>query len=92
MWLFWFLFQYLVGFGKGGISLVFWENVYGFDMKCVGEEVVCDVIQVLIIDVIDSKDVIIMFLFIQVFFNFFNLNMCFYYVWECMSLFMNQVV
>lgn len=50
--------MYLAGFGKGGTSLAFWENVYGFDMKCVGEEVVRDATQAPIIDVIDSKDVI----------------------------------
>lgn len=89
MWLLWLLFQYLAGFGKGGTSLAFWENVYGFDMKCVGEEVVRDATQAPIIDVIDSKDVITTSSLIQVSSNSFNLNMCSYYVRECMSLFMN---
>lgn len=67
MWLIWLLFQYVAGFGKGGTSLAFWENVYGFDMKCVGEEVVRDASQAPIIDVIDSKDVITTSSLIQVF-------------------------
>ncbi|CAM6094824.1 unnamed protein product [Calypogeia fissa] len=50
--------MYVAGFGKGGTSLSFWENVYGFDMQCVGEEVVQDATQHPIIDVIASKDVI----------------------------------
>lgn len=48
----------MAGFGKGGTSLSFWENVYGFDMQCVGEEVVHDATQHPIIDVIPSRDVI----------------------------------
>lgn len=50
--------QYVAGFGKGGTSLAFWENVYGFNMRCVGEEVVHDATQSPIIDVVDSKEVI----------------------------------
>jgi protein arginine N-methyltransferase 3 len=32
----------LAGFGKGGTILPFWEDVYGFDMQFVGQEVVHD--------------------------------------------------
>lgn len=38
----WLSIQYVAAFGKGGTSLAFWESVYGFNMKCVGDEVVCD--------------------------------------------------
>lgn len=54
----WLYVQYVAGFGKGGTSLAFWENVYGFNMRCVGEEVVHDATQSPIIDVVDSKEVI----------------------------------
>ncbi|KAL2613108.1 hypothetical protein R1flu_024800 [Riccia fluitans] len=50
--------MYVAGFGKGGTSLSFWENVYGFDMSTVGEEVLYDATQHPIIDVIAAKDVI----------------------------------
>lgn len=48
----------MAGFGKGGTSLSFWENVYGFDMQSVGEEVLYDATLHPIIDVINAKDVI----------------------------------
>lgn len=48
----------MAGFGKGGTSLPFWEDVYGFDMKFVGQEVVHDATQMPIIDVVDCKDVV----------------------------------
>jgi hypothetical protein len=54
----WLNVQYVAGFGKGGTSLAFWENVYGFNMRCVGEEVVHDATQSPIIDIVDSKEVI----------------------------------
>jgi protein arginine N-methyltransferase 3 len=37
--------MYVAGFGKGGTSLSFWENVYGFNMSCIGKEVVEDASQ-----------------------------------------------
>lgn len=52
-----FLFQYVAGFGEGGTSLSFWEDVDGFNTKCVGDEVVCDATQNPIIAVVDSKRV-----------------------------------
>ncbi|KAL3700084.1 hypothetical protein R1sor_018106 [Riccia sorocarpa] len=50
--------MYVAGFGKGGTSLSFWEDVYGFDMSTVGEEVLHDATKHPIIDVIAAKDVI----------------------------------
>lgn len=50
--------MYVAGFGIGGTSLPFWENVYGFDMKCIGREVLEDAASSLIVDAIDSKDVV----------------------------------
>jgi len=70
MKLIWLLFQYVAGFGKGGTSLSFWENVYGFNMKCIGDEVVRDATQNPIIDVVDSKDVITTSSLIQVLSDF----------------------
>jgi len=49
------LFQYVVEFGKGTTIFSFWENVYGFNMKCVGDEVVHDATNRPIIDVVDNK-------------------------------------
>lgn len=48
----------MAGFGRGGTSIPFWENVYGFDMSCVGKEVVEDAAQLPIVDVIDSRDIV----------------------------------
>ncbi|KAH7437356.1 hypothetical protein KP509_05G067400 [Ceratopteris richardii] len=50
--------MYLAGFGVGGTSLPFWENVYGFDMKCIGKEVLEDATSSLIVDVVESKDIV----------------------------------
>ncbi|RWR79740.1 Protein arginine N-methyltransferase [Cinnamomum micranthum f. kanehirae] len=49
---------FVAGFGRGGTSIPFWENVYGFDMSCVGKEVVEDAAQLPIVDVIDSRDIV----------------------------------
>ncbi|XP_078171173.1 protein arginine methyltransferase 3 [Carex rostrata] len=46
------------GFGKGGTSIPFWENVYGFNMSCVGKELVQDAARVPIVDTIEPQDVI----------------------------------
>ncbi|GLJ50966.1 hypothetical protein SUGI_1085400 [Cryptomeria japonica] len=50
--------MYVAGFGKGGTSLSFWENVYGFNMSCIGKEVVDDATKLPIIDVLESKDIV----------------------------------
>jgi type I protein arginine methyltransferase len=41
------------GFGKGGTSMPFWENVYGFNMSCVGKELGQDAARIPIVDTID---------------------------------------
>jgi protein arginine N-methyltransferase 3 len=50
--------MYVAGFGKAGTSLSFWENVYGFNMSCIGKEVVEDAAQQPIVDVVDSRDIV----------------------------------
>ncbi|XP_039132604.1 probable protein arginine N-methyltransferase 3 isoform X3 [Dioscorea cayenensis subsp. rotundata] len=49
---------FAAGFGKGGTSLPFWEDVYGFNMSCIGNEAVEDATQVPIVDVIETQDII----------------------------------
>ncbi|XP_059650567.1 probable protein arginine N-methyltransferase 3 [Cornus florida] len=49
---------FVAGFGRGGTSIPFWENVYGFNMSCIGKELVEDAAQVPIVDVIDSCDIV----------------------------------
>ncbi|KAL5570590.1 hypothetical protein UlMin_027165 [Ulmus minor] len=46
------------GFGKGGTSLPFWEDVYGFKMSCVGKELVEGAAQIPIVDVVDGHDLV----------------------------------
>lgn len=53
-----FLFQFVAGFGKGGTSLPFWENVYGFNMSSVGKELVEDAARIPIVDVVDDHDLV----------------------------------
>eukprot|EP00250_Pteridium_aquilinum_P019274 c24375_g1_i1 orf=642-2360(-) len=50
--------MFVAGFGVGGTSMSFWENVYGFDMKCIGREVLDDAASSLIVDVVESKDIV----------------------------------
>ncbi|KAL3349299.1 hypothetical protein AABB24_022436 [Solanum stoloniferum] len=50
--------MFAAGFGRGGTSIPFWENVYGFNMSCIGEEIVKDASRIPIVDVIDSCDII----------------------------------
>ncbi|XP_061351154.1 probable protein arginine N-methyltransferase 3 isoform X2 [Gastrolobium bilobum] len=49
---------FVAGFGKGGTSLPFWENVCDFDMSCVGKELVTDAAQFPIVDVVDYQDLV----------------------------------
>ncbi|KMZ71585.1 protein arginine methyltransferase 3 [Zostera marina] len=49
---------FAAGFGKDGTSVPFWENVYGFDMSCIGREVSEDAARNPIVDVIDSNDIL----------------------------------
>ncbi|RLN35361.1 putative protein arginine N-methyltransferase 3 [Panicum miliaceum] len=46
------------GFGKGGTSLPFWENVYGFDMSCIGKEVTSTSARFPVVDVVASQDIV----------------------------------
>ncbi|KAK3132532.1 hypothetical protein QOZ80_6AG0524000 [Eleusine coracana subsp. coracana] len=46
------------GFGKGGTSLPFWENVYGFDMSCIGKEVTLTSARFPVVDVVASQDIV----------------------------------
>ncbi|XP_062093122.1 probable protein arginine N-methyltransferase 3 [Humulus lupulus] len=48
----------VAGFGKGGTSIPFWENVYGFNMSCVGKELVEGAAQMPIVDVIEGHDLV----------------------------------
>ncbi|KAF4388974.1 hypothetical protein F8388_026703 [Cannabis sativa] len=48
----------VAGFGKGGTSIPFWENVYGFNMSCVGKELVEGAAQMPIVDVIEGDDLV----------------------------------
>ncbi|XP_009607187.1 probable protein arginine N-methyltransferase 3 [Nicotiana tomentosiformis] len=50
--------MFVAGFGRGGTSIPFWENIYGFNMSCIGEEIVKDASRIPIVDVIDSCDII----------------------------------
>lgn len=49
---------FIAGFGRGGTSLPFWENVYGFDMSSIGKEIMEDAAHVPIVDVLDSRDIV----------------------------------
>ncbi|KAJ3683886.1 hypothetical protein LUZ60_014113 [Juncus effusus] len=46
------------GFGKGGTGMEFWENVCGFDMSCIGKELVQNAAQLPIVDSIDPCHII----------------------------------
>ncbi|KAF0895122.1 hypothetical protein E2562_006829 [Oryza meyeriana var. granulata] len=46
------------GFGKGGTSLPFWENVYGFDMSCIGKEVTGNSARFPVVDIVASEDIV----------------------------------
>ncbi|XP_073155473.1 probable protein arginine N-methyltransferase 3 [Henckelia pumila] len=50
--------MFVAGFGRGGTSLPFWENVYGFNMSCIGQEIVEDASRFPIIDIIDGSNII----------------------------------
>ncbi|MCL7021954.1 hypothetical protein MKW94_011669 [Papaver nudicaule] len=49
---------FVAGFGKGGTSIPFWENVYGFNMSCISKEVVEDASENPIVDVLDNCDIV----------------------------------
>ncbi|XP_022745039.1 probable protein arginine N-methyltransferase 3 [Durio zibethinus] len=49
---------FVAGFGKGGTSLPFWENVYGFNMSSIGKEVVEDAAKFPIVDIVNHHDLV----------------------------------
>ncbi|KAH1064449.1 hypothetical protein J1N35_029436 [Gossypium stocksii] len=49
---------FVAGFGKGGTSLPFWENVYGFNMSYIGKEVVEGAAKFPIVDIINHHDLV----------------------------------
>ncbi|KAJ4841081.1 hypothetical protein Tsubulata_048258 [Turnera subulata] len=49
---------YAAGFGRGATSLPFWEDVYGFSMSCVGNELVQDSAKIPIVDVVNENDLV----------------------------------
>ncbi|XP_024021790.1 probable protein arginine N-methyltransferase 3 [Morus notabilis] len=49
---------FAAGFGKGGTSLPFWENVYGFNMSCIGKELVGDAARIPIVDTVEGHDLV----------------------------------
>lgn len=50
--------MFLAGFGREATSLPFWDNVYGFNMSRIGQEVVEDAARFPIVDVIDSSHIV----------------------------------
>lgn len=50
--------MFAAGFGRGGTSIPFWENVYGFNMSCIGKELIEDAARIPIVDVMDSRDIV----------------------------------
>ncbi|KAE8684334.1 putative protein arginine N-methyltransferase 3 [Hibiscus syriacus] len=49
---------FVAGFGKGGTSLPFWENVYGFNMSSIGKEVVEGAAKFPVVDIINHHDLV----------------------------------
>ncbi|KAF9597858.1 hypothetical protein IFM89_021943 [Coptis chinensis] len=58
---------FVAGFGKGGTSIPFWENVYGFNMSRIGKEVFEDSAKFPIVDIVDSCDIMTNAVVIQTF-------------------------
>ncbi|VFQ61383.1 unnamed protein product [Cuscuta campestris] len=50
--------MFVAGFGRGATSIPFWENVYGFNMSCIGKELTADASHFPIVDVVDDSDVV----------------------------------
>lgn len=59
--------MFVAGFGKGATSIPFWENVYGFNMSCIGNELVEDAAHIPIVDVVDGNDLVTNTALLQVF-------------------------
>ncbi|XP_052190178.1 probable protein arginine N-methyltransferase 3 isoform X2 [Diospyros lotus] len=49
---------FVAGFGRGGTSIPFWEDVYGFNMSCIGKELFEEAARIPIVDVVDSHDIV----------------------------------
>ncbi|KAK4771680.1 hypothetical protein SAY87_032212 [Trapa incisa] len=49
---------FAAGFGRGATSLQFWDNIYGFDMSSIGNELVEDAARNPIVDVISESDLV----------------------------------
>nr|XP_043624444.1 probable protein arginine N-methyltransferase 3 [Erigeron canadensis] len=50
--------MFVAGFGKGATSIPFWENVYGFNMSSIGNELVGDAAHFPIVDVVDANNLV----------------------------------
>ncbi|XP_030465580.1 probable protein arginine N-methyltransferase 3 [Syzygium oleosum] len=49
---------FAAGFGKGATSIPFWEDVYSFNMSCIGKEIVEDAARYPIVDVVNDADLV----------------------------------
>ncbi|XP_031110661.1 probable protein arginine N-methyltransferase 3 [Ipomoea triloba] len=50
--------MFVAGFGRGGTGITFWDNVYGFNMSCIGKELAEEASRFPIVDIVDSSDVV----------------------------------
>ncbi|CAN1813564.1 Probable protein arginine N-methyltransferase 3 [Linum perenne] len=50
--------MYVAGVGRSCTSLPFWEDVYGFNMSCVGNELVRDAARIPLVDVVQESDLV----------------------------------
>ncbi|XP_024521105.1 probable protein arginine N-methyltransferase 3 [Selaginella moellendorffii] len=50
--------MFVAGFGKGATSLPFWEDVYGFNMKRIGNEVLEHAANAPVVDVVNKEDIV----------------------------------
>ncbi|KAJ0531102.1 putative methyltransferase transcription factor C2H2 family [Helianthus annuus] len=50
--------MFVAGFGQGATSIPFWENVYGFNMSSIGNELVKDAAHIPIVDVVDGNNLV----------------------------------
>ncbi|KAK3219341.1 hypothetical protein Dsin_013311 [Dipteronia sinensis] len=59
--------MFVAGFGRGGTSLPFWDNVYGLNMSCIGKELVQDAARFPIVDIVADNDVVTNAVLLQTF-------------------------
>nr|GLL40988.1 probable protein arginine N-methyltransferase 3 [Ipomoea trifida] len=50
--------MFVAGFGRGGTGITFWDDVYGFNMSCIGKELAEEASRFPIVDIVDSSDVV----------------------------------